>query len=77
MQMKTITDLTDLISSGRIDAITIRRPSNSPEILRIRMRRGTRWDELWVHASAFTGDAGAGELIEDAMNTMLDHVSPG
>ncbi len=77
MKFRRITDLTDLIGSGRIDAIAIVRPRNSPEILRIRMRRGKHWDELWVHASAFIPDANADEVLQDALNTILDHVSPG
>lgn len=77
MTFQKITDLTDLISSGRIDAIAIVRRRNSPEILRIRMRRGKHWDELWVHGSAFSSDTGADEVLQDALNTILDHVSPG
>jgi hypothetical protein len=77
MRFRDITDLTDLIGSGRIDAIAIVRPRNSPEILRIRMRRGKHWDELWVHTSAFGADSGADEVLQNAFNTILDHVSPG
>ena len=77
MKFRDITDLTDLIGSGRIDAIAIVRPRNSPEILRIRMRRGKHWDELWVHTSAFASDSGADEVLQNAFNTILDHVSPG
>lgn len=77
MKFRNITDLTDLIGSGRIDAIAIVRPRKSPEILRIRMRRGKHWDELWVHTSAFVSDAGADEVLQNALNTILDHVSPG
>ncbi|MES2790709.1 MAG: hypothetical protein V4719_13945 [Planctomycetota bacterium] len=77
MKFRKITDLTDLISSGRIDAIYIVRPRNSPEILRIRMRRGKQWDELWVHASAFVSEKGTDVILQNALNTILDHVSPG
>lgn len=77
MTFRKITDLTDLIASGRIDAIAIMRPRSSPEILRIKMRRGKHWDELWVHGSAFGSDAGADDVLQNALNTILDHVSPG
>jgi hypothetical protein len=77
MKFLKIVDLIETVGSGRVDAIAIIRPKKSPEILRIRMRRGKTWDELWVHASAFEADAGADALIEDALNTILDHVSPG
>ena len=77
MRFRDITDLTDLIGSGRIDAIAIVRPRNSPAILRIRMRRGKHWDELWVHTSAFVSHDGADEVLQNAFNTILDHVSPG
>jgi hypothetical protein len=77
MKFRSITDLTDLIGSGRIDAIMIVRPRRSPEILRIRMRRGKQWDELWVHASAFVPESDADEVLQNALNTILDHVSPG
>jgi hypothetical protein len=77
MKFQSITDLTDLIGSGRIDAIAIVRPRSSPEILRIRMRRGKHWDELWLHSSAFMPECKPEEVMQDALNTILDHVSPG
>lgn len=77
MKFKTIADLTNLIGSGRIDSIMIVRPRNSPEILRIRMRRGKHWDELWMHSSAFEPGGNAQKILQDALNTILDQVSPG
>lgn len=77
MRLQTVGDLVEMVGSGRVDAIAIVRPRRSPQILRIRMRRGKHWDELWVQANAFEPASGADELLQEALNTILDQVSPG
>ncbi|MDB5392170.1 MAG: hypothetical protein JWM11_7816 [Planctomycetaceae bacterium] len=77
MRLQTVGDLVEMVGSGRVDAIAIVRPRKNPQILRIRMRRGKNWDELWVQANAFDVAAGTNEMLQDALNTILDQVSPG
>jgi len=77
MRFLTISDIIETVGSGRVDAIAFIRPRKNPDILRIRMRRGKNWDELWVHASAFGTSSDTKALLQEAMNTILDHVSPG
>jgi hypothetical protein len=77
MRLHTVGDLIEMVGSGRVDAIAIVRPRRTPQILRIRMRRGRSWDELWVQANAFEVAAGADDMLQDALNTILDQVSPG
>lgn len=76
MEIRRVSDLVEMVGSGRIDSFAIIR--KSPEVLRIRMRRGKFWDELWFQASVFDMATGGGEpLLQDALQTILDVVSPG
>ncbi len=77
MKIKTISDLTTLVYSGRIDSILIVRSPRRPEIVKIRMRRGNRWDELWMHSSTFEPGGNGNKILQDALKTILDQVSPG
>lgn len=77
MRFKSIGDLFELIASGRVDRVTIGRLDKSGNIVRLRMKRGGRWDELWLQADLLDSESRADELLQNAMNTVLDHVSPG
>lgn len=76
-EIVTVLDVVEMVASGRLDGFAVVRHRENPRVLRFRMRRGRRWDELWVDSSSVLDMPNSQALLACAMKTVLDQVSPG
>lgn len=77
MQLVYLTELFDLVVSGRLQAFGLRRHDANPRLIQIRVRAHNCSDELWVDISAMESSENLPTLIEEMLNTLIDQVSPG
>lgn len=77
MTLTSISDLFDLVASGRIDSVTVSKVSRGSGMIRIAMKRARSRDELWLHPDCVAFALPEEDIVPRAVLAVLDSVSPG